>query len=71
MTQKTAPRIIKKIGESHVVWFGESNRWLELREPAWFVYHKHEAGENEESLVDSCRKDTACPWKKPADFTGR
>lgn len=51
MTHKTATRIIRKIGESHVVWFGESNRWLELREPAWFVYHKHEAGENEESLV--------------------
>jgi hypothetical protein len=51
MTGKTAPRIIKKIGDSHVVWFGESNRWLEFREPAWFVYHKHEAGENEERLV--------------------
>jgi hypothetical protein len=51
MTGKTAPRIIKKIGDSHVVWFGESNRWLEFREPAWFVYHKHEAGENEKSLV--------------------
>jgi hypothetical protein len=51
MTGKMAPRIIKKIGDSHVAWFGESNRWLEFREPAWFVYHKHEAGENEENLV--------------------
>jgi hypothetical protein len=31
-------RVSKKTGDSHVVWFQESNRWVEFKEPAWFIY---------------------------------
>jgi hypothetical protein len=31
-------RVSKKTGNSHVVWFQESNRWVEFKEPAWFIY---------------------------------
>jgi hypothetical protein len=31
-------RVAGKTGESHVVWFQESNKWVEFKEPAWFIY---------------------------------
>ena len=34
------PFIQKKIGASHLVWFQNSNQYLQLKEPAWFVFIK-------------------------------
>jgi hypothetical protein len=34
------PFIKKKIGRSHLVWFQNSNLYLQLKEPAWFVFSK-------------------------------
>ena len=34
------PFIKKKIGQSHLVWFQNSNLYLQLKEPAWFVFSK-------------------------------
>jgi hypothetical protein len=34
------PYIQKKIGDSHLVWFQNSNQYLQLKEPAWFVFSK-------------------------------
>ena len=48
--ERAGERVIKKIGSSHVIWFPESNRWMEFREPAWFIYEKIENGEDEQSL---------------------
>ena len=39
--------MVRKIGGSHVVWFHESNRWVEFREPAWVVYRSLIKGEKE------------------------
>jgi hypothetical protein len=37
-------RIIRKIDDGHLVWFGESNRWVRLEEPAFYVYRLLESG---------------------------
>ena len=45
--------IYKKVNNSHIVWFGQSNRWVQFEEPAWFVnrlYHK-----GIDSYAISCR----------------
>jgi len=34
------PFIKKKIGASRLVWFQNSNQYLQLKEPAWFVFSK-------------------------------
>lgn len=34
------PYIRKKIGSSNLVWFENSNSYVQLEEPAWFVFHK-------------------------------
>lgn len=34
------PFIKKKIGQSYLVWFQNSNLYLQLKEPAWFVFSK-------------------------------
>ena len=36
----TIPYIQKKIGSRHFVWFQNSNRYIQLEEPAWFVFRK-------------------------------
>jgi hypothetical protein len=37
-------RVTKKIDNSHIVWFEESNSWIQLEEPAWFVYRNYLSG---------------------------
>ncbi len=69
MTEERAgERVIKKIGSSHVIWFPESNRWMEFREPAWFIYKKLETGENEQSLTGQLAKRYGLPQKEALRF---
>jgi hypothetical protein len=37
-------RPAKKIGNSHILWFEESNSWIQLEEPAWYIYTKLNSG---------------------------
>ena len=37
---QTIPIIKKKIGQSYLIWFQNSNLYLQLEEPAWFVLSK-------------------------------
>ncbi|MEX0596180.1 MAG: hypothetical protein WD512_06730, partial [Candidatus Paceibacterota bacterium] len=43
-------RIIKKTGNSHIVWFEESNSWVQFEEPAWFVYRYYNSGTTIEKI---------------------
>lgn len=49
--EKPAERIIKKTGDSHVIWFSESNKWIEFKEPAWFIYQKYINREDEDTIT--------------------
>jgi hypothetical protein len=31
-------RVSKKIDKSYIVWFEESNSWIQFEEPSWFIY---------------------------------
>jgi hypothetical protein len=61
MSEKNRARVIKKLGRSHVVWFPESNRWIEFKEPAWFIYRMHENGEDEDKISDQLSKRYSLP----------
>ena len=63
-----ARRIIKKIGDSHVVWFPESNRWIEFREPAWFVYRQLQKGEEERTIINLLIKRYDLPENEACRF---
>ena len=49
--EKPGERVIKKAGDSHVIWFSESNKWIEFREPAWFIYQKYINREDEKVIT--------------------
>ncbi len=49
--KSTGHRVVRKIGSSHVVWFSETNRWVEFREPAWIVYESLGRQEKETETV--------------------
>jgi hypothetical protein len=38
-------RITKKIDSSHIIWFEESNSWIQLEEPAWYIYKNLQYGD--------------------------
>jgi len=40
MSVQLTKRLRSKIDSSHIVWFQESNSWLQFEEPAWFVYQR-------------------------------
>ncbi len=66
--ERAGERVIKKIGSSHVIWFPESNRWMEFKEPAWFIYKRIENGQNEQSLKDQLVRRYGLPQKEALRF---
>ena len=66
--RKRAERVIKKIGSSRVIWFPESNRWVEFREPAWFVYKKHEEGADEQTVTGLLSERYGLPGSEARRF---
>ncbi len=49
-------RIIKKIGNAHIIWFEESNSWIQFEDPAWFVYLHYNSGEEPEKISQRISK---------------
>ena len=66
--ERAGERIIKKIGSSHVIWFPESNRWIEFKEPAWFIYKKIETGEDKQSITGQLAKRYGLPENEALRF---
>lgn len=46
------PYIKKRIGQSYLVWFQKSNLYLQLEEPAWFVFMKTTKRYKAETIAD-------------------
>lgn len=61
-------RVIKRIGDSHVVWFPESNRWIEFREPAWYIYKKYQAGKGSQNIISELKKRYELPESEARRF---
>jgi hypothetical protein len=70
MTGKDAGRVIKRIGSSHVIWFPESNRWVEFKEPAWLVYKMHHQGAGSQATISRLTGRYDLPEREAVRFYG-
>lgn len=61
-------RVIKKAGDSHIIWFSESNKWIEFREPAWFIYQKYISREDEKVITAELSEKYDLPRKESQRF---
>jgi hypothetical protein len=52
-------RITKKIDNSHIIWFEESNSWIQLEEPAWYIYKSFQSGETATTISKKFSKKYA------------
>ncbi len=69
MTKEIAgKRVIKKVGSCHVIWFPESNRWIGLKEPAWFIYRRYEKGDNQKCITGHLTKRYGLPADEARRF---
>lgn len=46
----------KKINDSHIIWIGQSNRWVQLEEPAWFVNKLYQKGIDCNTISRKCAR---------------
>ena len=46
--------ISKKLPTSRIVWFGISNQWVHLEEPAWYVYTLLKKSQSHEAVARKC-----------------
>jgi hypothetical protein len=61
-------RVIKKTGDSHVVWFPGSNRWVEFKEPAWFIFMMTEKKADGKAITEGLTKRYGLPVKEARRF---
>jgi hypothetical protein len=62
------PFIQKKIGDSRLVWFQNSNLYLQLKEPAWFVFGKTVKRYKATTIAELVTKRYAVPIKESLQF---
>ncbi len=63
-------RVVKKVGQSYIVWFEESNRWVQMEEPAWFVYLNLSKGLDKDCVTGLLSGRYGLPEKEARRFTG-
>ena len=64
----TDKRITKKIENSYVVWFEESNRWIQFEEPAYFIYNLNSENIDIQEIIIKCQKRYGLSEKKCNNF---
>lgn len=62
------PFIKKKIGNSYLVWFRNSNLYLQLEEPAWFVFRKTVKRYKAETIASECALRYSLPYDECLQF---
>jgi hypothetical protein len=71
MTEKVPrTKIIKIAGGSHIIWFPWSNRWIELKPPAWLVYKMHCKGADPKTIIERLKGKYNLPEKEALRFMG-
>jgi len=48
--------LVKRIEGNHIVWFDQSNHWIQFEEPAWFVFQLSTKGIGSEEIITRCSK---------------
>lgn len=69
MSIQTKKRITKKIDKSHIIWFEESNTWIQLEEPAWYIYKMYCQGDATLDISNLFSKRYNFDAKKSFEFT--
>lgn len=62
-------RVVKKVGQSYIIWFEESNRWVHMEEPAWFVYKNLSKGKEKKGITEMVSGRYGLPEKEAGRFT--
>lgn len=62
------PYIKKKIGQSYLVWFQNSNLYFQLEEPAWFVFNKINRRYKSETIAKECAQRYSQPYEEAIRF---
>jgi hypothetical protein len=60
--------IEKKVNNSHIVWFRQSNSWIQFEEPAWFVKKLHQTGLDRETITLKCIRKYNLPSNECRSF---
>lgn len=60
--------IKKKIEQSYLVWFQNSNLYTQLEEPAWFVFSKAVKGYKTETIAQECSNRYELPYVECLQF---
>jgi hypothetical protein len=60
--------IEKKINNSYILWFEQSNRWIQLEEPAWFVNKLHQKGIDSHTISLKCARKYHLSQKECLSF---
>jgi hypothetical protein len=60
--------IEKKVNSSHIVWFGQSNSWIQFEEPAWFVKKLHQRGIDSNEISRKCARKYKLSPNECRDF---
>jgi hypothetical protein len=60
--------ISKKINDKYIVWFEQSNRWVQFQEPAWYVTKLSQKGIDKNSIYIKCSKKYSLPLNESKQF---
>ena len=66
MTQ--IPHVKKKIGDTHLIWFQNSNNFTQLEEPAWFVFRNTLKGYDPETIAKLLSSRYGIDFSDSLDF---
>lgn len=64
----TIPHIKKKIGQKHLVWFQNSNAFIQFEEPAWFVFQKTTKRYKTKTIAETVAFRYGIPAKESLTF---
>lgn len=64
----TIPHIKKKIGQKHLVWFQNSNAFIQFEEPAWFVFKKTAKRYKTKTIAEAVAIRYGIPAKESLTF---
>ena len=60
--------VFQKIDRAYIVWIANGNQYLQLEEPAFFVFQNLEQGISQQQITTECTKRYHAPEKKCARF---
>jgi len=70
MSTTPKKRPSKKINNQYILWFEESNSWIQLEEPAWYVYTRYNQGAAADAISLTFSRRYGLPKAQSLVFVG-